>query len=87
MGEVADFNRKRNERDAHKYRLLQAGALLELFKRAHDGKAAASMEELEAWMEVAELPPGPIDPVEVLGPEWCRRARERIEHEVRLGRD
>jgi len=57
MGTTVDLNDKRNERAAGVYRLLQIEALLELFKREHDGRPANTTNELESWYEEADLPP------------------------------
>lgn len=42
-----------NKADAHAYRLLQAGRILEIFE-ASTGHPARTMEELEKWYETPE---------------------------------
>jgi len=55
--------------DAETYWLLEAEALLELFKRA-TGRAARTIEELTEWAVNADLPKkGPINPYAVLSRE------------------
>lgn len=61
---VTSIQNKMDERDAKKYRLLQAAAMLELF-RMDFGRAPASMHEFEAWA-VNQRFRSPIDPYAVL---------------------
>ena len=46
---VTDIREKMDERDAHKYRLLQARELIARFRVAV-GREPSSVDELEAWL-------------------------------------
>lgn len=52
------------ERDARKYQLLQAAAMIELF-RMDFGRGPASIKEIEDWAEYRSFTK-PIDPFAVL---------------------
>ncbi len=56
------------EMDAENWRLLQAEALLELFRR-DTGRDPANLEELQAWRSRQVAMRRPIDPTLVLTPE------------------
>ncbi len=55
--------------DADKYRSLQAAALLKLYKQAHDGVEARSIEDLYEWVEANGIQRRPINPFDVLSPK------------------
>lgn len=56
----------RQRQDAEAYRLLQAEALAELFRRAH-GRHPETPAELGAWVDTQEDIARPIDPYAILG--------------------
>ena len=53
---VTNISKKRNERDAHKYRLLQAQELIDRFTVAV-GHPPSSPEEVEAWLQAQSRKP------------------------------
>jgi hypothetical protein len=55
-----------DKEDADKYRRLQAAALLKLFKQAHDGAEAESIQDVYEWVEASGLRTHPINPFNVL---------------------
>ena len=62
-------------RDAESYRLLQAEALAELFRRAWQ-REAHDVDELHGWAASAELP-SPIDPFSILSAEHIERWKQQ----------
>ncbi len=64
-----------DSRDAESYRLLQAEALAELFRRAWQ-REARDVDELHGWAASADLP-SPIDPFSILSAEHIERWKQQ----------
>jgi hypothetical protein len=65
------------EQDAEKYRQLQAVAVIELFRRAHE-RAPTTLKELAAWVATAKIPT-PVNPFDVLTPDQILQALTEIQ--------
>ena len=66
--------RNDEKRSAEQYRLLQATALLKLYRQAHDGVPASTRDAVQAWVMAGglrdeNLRDGAVDPFTVLTDE------------------